>query len=375
MYSRIISYPKNKSFFLFGPRSTGKSCWVRAQFKAAAYVDLLEAEVCNRLLPNPQRLGEFIGDRELVVIDEVQKIPSLLDEVHRLIELKRLIFVLTGSSARKLKRSGINLLAGRALTKFMHPLSASELGNDFSLTRALRFGMLPPVYVEEDAKAFLQSYVRTYLKEEIELEGLTRNIGSFSRFLEQISFSQACPLNISQVSSDCAVARKTVEEYVKILEDLLLAYRVPVFARRAKRKLAAHPKFYLFDAGVFRAIRPAGPLDLPEEIEGAALETLLFQELLALNEYHALDYQISYWRTRTGLEVDFVLYGSRGLKAFEVKRSKKIRPSDLQALKAFKADYPESSVAFLYGGERELFMDGIQLLPLEHSLPRLAQLL
>ncbi|MEK7287600.1 MAG: AAA family ATPase, partial [Elusimicrobiota bacterium] len=287
MYPRLFKPPKEKSFFLFGPRGTGKSSWVQGYFKDAIYVDLLESDIYTELLASPQRLEVKIppGYKGWVVIDEVQKIPELLDEAHRLIEKRGIRFALTGSSARKLKRKGVNLLAGRALTLNLHPLTASELGNDFNVKRSLQHGQLPSAYAEANPEAYLKSYVKTYLREEVQQEGLTRNLGAFSRCLEAASFSQACVLNISSVARDCHVERKVVEDYFSILEDLLLAVRIPVFSKKAKRRLITHQKFYFFDAGVFRAVRPRGPLDSPQDIDGPSLETLVLQEIRALNDY------------------------------------------------------------------------------------------
>jgi len=294
MYSRLIKPPKDKSFFLFGPRGTGKTTWVKSNFTKALYLDLLEAELFNDLIANPQRLENFIPKNfnDWVIIDEVQRIPELLNEVHRLIEKNKYKFILTGSSARKIRRKGVNLLAGRALSCHLYPLTTGELGKDFDLSRSLAYGQLPCVYTEENPKAYLESYIKTYLEEEIRYEGLARNLGAFSRFLEAASFSQGSILNISSVARDCGVERKVVENYFTILEDLLIAYKVPVFSKRAKRRLAAHPKFYFFDAGIYRVLRPSGPLDLPEEIEGHAFETLFLQELLAINAYLEIGYNI-----------------------------------------------------------------------------------
>jgi predicted AAA+ superfamily ATPase len=326
MYSRLLTPPKQKSFFLFGPRGTGKTTWVKSTFTDSIYLDLLEAELFNELLANPQRLENHIprNSHAWIVIDEIQKIPELLDEVHRLIEKYKYKFVLTGSSARKLKRKGPNLLAGRALTCSFYPLTAAELGDHFDLNLSLQYGTLPSVYLEDDPKKYLESYVRTYLEEEIRQEGLTRNLGMFARFLEAASFSQGSVLNVSSVARESAVDRKVVENYFSILEDLSIAYQVPVFTKRAKRRLIAHSKFYFFDAGVYRAIRPKGPLDTPEEIDGAALETLFLQELMALNSLLDLGYSIHYWRTTDNREVDFVLYGEKGILAFEIKRTARI---------------------------------------------------
>lgn len=377
MYSRIIKYPDNKSFFLFGPRGTGKTTWVKQVFPNAVYLDLLESRLFNDLLADPQRLENFIPDnfKDWIIIDEVQKIPELLNEVHRLIEKNKYKFILTGSSARKLRRKGPNLLAGRALNYSMHPLAAIELGKDFNLNHSLMFGNLPSVYVESNPGDYLESYIKTYLQEEIQQEGLTRNLGVFSRFLEATSFSQGSILNISQVSRECAVERKTVENYFTILEDLLLAYRVPVFTKRAKRRLVLHPKFYFFDVGVYRTLRPMGPLDTPEEAGGISFESLFFQELVAMNDYLGLGYKIYYWKTSNNIEVDFVLYGDRGLKIFEVKRKGKITGSDLRGLKAFLNDYPSAKAYLIYGGERQMSDGSINILPLEYAIKNLEVIL
>ena len=266
------------------------------------------------------------------MVDEIQRAPELLNEIHRLIESRKLRFALTGSSARKLRRKGVNLLAGRALTRYMHPLTALELGKDFDLKRALSYGCLPLACTSDEPQDFLKSYVATYLREEVQQEGLARNIGAFSRFLEAASFSQGSVLNMTAVARECAVSVKVVEDYFSILEDLLIAVRLPVFSRRAKRRMVAHPKFYYFDAGVFQTIRPRGPLDAPEQIHGPALETLFLQQVRAVNDYKDLGYRLHYWRTSSGDEVDFVLYGDRGLRAFEVKMASSVRPDDLRSL-------------------------------------------
>ncbi|MBL7171179.1 MAG: ATP-binding protein [Candidatus Omnitrophica bacterium] len=377
MYSRLIKPPEAKSFFLFGPRGTGKTTWVKSTFKQAVYIDLLEAELFNDLLANPQRLENFIPKNfsDWVIIDEVQKIPQLLDEVHRLIEKYKYKFILTGSSARKLRREGPNLLGGRALTYWLHPFTVMELGEDFNLGHSLKFGQLPCTYTEADPKAYLESYVKTYLEEEVHQEGLTRNLAAFTRFLEAASFSQGSLLNISSVARECAVERKVVEDYFSILEDLLIAYRVPVFTKRAKRRLVTHPKFYYFDVGVYRTLRPMGPLDMPEEAEGAAFETLLFQELKAINDALDLGYTISYWRTSNDMEVDFVLYGNQGIRAFEVKRTGKVSKSMLSGLISFLKDYPMAKAYFIYGGERRLRHNDIEIVPMSNALKELPILL
>jgi predicted AAA+ superfamily ATPase len=377
MYSRLLSTPQGKSFFLFGPRGTGKTTWIKTQFPRAVYLDLLEAAIFNQLLANPGRLESFIPNkfRDWIVIDEVQRVPELLNEVHRLIERDKLKFVLTGSSARKLRQGGVNLLAGRALTNFFHPLTVKELGADFNLDRSLRFGHLPSACTETDPQRFLQSYVKTYLEEEIKQEGLTRNISAFARFLETASFSQGSVLNTSAVAREAAVERKVVENYFEILEDLLIAYRLPVFSKKAKRRLVRHRKFYFFDAGLYRALRPAGPLDQPEEIAGAALETLFFQELLAINDYYQLGYKMFYYQTAAGKEVDFILYGPRGIKAFEVKHSAKISGTVLKGLRFFGREYPQACCRLIYRGKRQLRIGTVDIIPAEMAFKNLASLL
>lgn len=299
-------------------------------------------------------------DAPQIVIDEVQKLPILLEVVHLLIEEKRgQQFILTGSSARKLRQSGVNLLGGRAAQKSLHPFMAAELGENFSMEHGLRYGMLPVVLAAHSPEDILGAYNSLYLREEVQMEGMVRNIGSFARFLESISFSHASVLNLAAIARDCGVNRKTVDGYLEVLEDLLLAFRLPVFTRRAKRRLAAHPKFYYFDTGVFRANRPAGPLDAPSEIDGAALEGLVAQHLRAWADYSDGDNRLYYWQTRSKVEVDFVEYGSGGLHAIEVKNSASIRPQDLRGLRSFGEDYPESRRVLLYRGEERLMKEGI----------------
>ncbi|PKM99138.1 MAG: ATPase [Elusimicrobia bacterium HGW-Elusimicrobia-2] len=373
MYSRLIKPPKGKSFFLFGPRGTGKTTWVKSIFPDAVYLDLLEAELFNDLLANPQRLKTFIPEKwkGWVVVDEIQRIPELLNEVHRLIENCRYKFVLTGSSPRKLRKKGINLLGGRALTYHMYPLTSVELGRDFNLQHSLKYGQLPCVYTEADSGRYLESYIKTYLEEEVFQEGLTRNLSRFARFLEAASFSQGSVLNITSVARDCAVERKVVENYFTILEDLLIAGRLPVFIRRAKRRLVNHPKFYFFDVGVYRTLRPMGPLDMPEQAEGIAFESLFYQELRAINEYLNLGYKIFYWRTSNNREVDFVMYGKKGIYAFEIKRTRRIAKSMLSGLKSFLKDYPSAKAYFVYGGNRYAREGRIQIYSFDNILKKL----
>jgi predicted AAA+ superfamily ATPase len=381
MYTRLLKRPLElgQSFFLFGPRGTGKTTWLREHFTAgnSVYIDLLDSNLYTELLARPHRLETLAGTNPSgwVVLDEVQRAPALLNEVHRLIEGRGLRFAMTGSSARSLRRKGVNLLAGRALTFHMHPLVAEELGDDFDLDQALRFGLLPSVAGHVAPGEYLKSYVQTYLREEVQQEGLTRSLGNFARFLETASFSQGAPINVAAIARESALDRKLVDSYFGILEDLMIGLRLPVFAKRATRRLVAHPKFYFFDTGVFRAIRPMGPLDSPEEAEGAGLETLCLQELRALNDALGLEYEFFYWRTSDGTEVDFVLYGPRGLLAFEVKRSSRYARSDLTGLRALKADYPMAQCYLFYGGEHDRQEEGVRILPLQQGFRALARIL
>lgn len=370
-----IFTPGEGHYFLLGPRGTGKTLWTTRHYPDALRIDLLDPETLRLFSARPERLIETVEARprgRQVIIDEIQKLPALLEVVHLLIERKTgRQFVLTGSSARKLRRHGVNLLGGRAAQKHLHPYLAAELGRRFKLATALRQGMLPLVWAADDATATLQAYNGLYLREEVQMEGLVRNTGSFARFLEAMSFSHAAVLNLSNVSRDCQVSRKTVEGYLEILEDLLLAFRLPVFTKRARRELAAHRKFYFFDAGVFRANRPAGPLDAPSELDGLALEGLVAQHLRAWCDYSSGNHTLHYWQTRSQVEVDFIVYGASGLYAVEVKNSTQVRPEDLRALRSFAEDYPQGRCFLLYRGKERLKRDGILCLPCEEFLTQL----
>ena len=368
---RAIPVPKGH-FFLLGPRGTGKTAWCQQQFKDALRIDLLNAATLREYSSQPERLIATVTanlDRKHVVIDEIQKLPQLLDAVHLLIERKTgQQFILTGSSARKLRRQGTNLLGGRAAQKHLHPYMASELGNRFDLQKALLHGLLPVVWGAPEPTEILQAYSGLYLREEVQMEGMVRNAGDFARFLETMSFAHASVLNLANIARESHIARKTVENYLQILEDLLLGFRLEVFTKRAKRELASHPKFYFFDTGIFRANRPRGPLDSAAELTGIALEGLVAQHLRAWCDYTKSTHQLHYWHTRTGAEVDFVVYGELGLFAVEVKNSNRIRPEDLRGLKAFAEDYPQSQRYFLYRGEERLLIDGVLCLPCDEFL-------
>lgn len=371
---RLLPIPKSH-FFLLGPRGTGKTVWCNAQFKSALRIDLLNAATLREYSSQPERLIASVSahaDKKQIVIDEIQKLPQLLDAVHLLIERKGgHQFVLTGSSARKLRRQGTNLLGGRAAQKHLHPYMACELGKRFDLQKALLQGLLPVVWAAQDPEEILQAYDGLYPREEVQMEGLVRNAGDFARFLETMSFSHASVLNLANVARESHINRKTVENYLQILEDLLLGFRLEVFTKRAKRGLAGHPKFYFFDTGIFRANRPRGPLDSPGELNGFALEGLVAQHLRAWCDYSRSTHQLHYWHTRTGVEVDFIVYGDAGLFAVEVKNSNRIRPEDLRGLKSFAADYPQSRRYFLYRGKDRMLVDDVLCLPCEEFLTTL----
>ena len=369
---RFLQIP-DQSCFLLGPRGTGKSTWLRRRLPDALYLDLLDPALHRSLSARPERLRELLAGspgKRTVVIDEIQRVPELLTVIHAILEEPSPPrFILTGSSARKLRRGGVDLLGGRAVHRTMHPFMASELP-EFDLDRALRIGMLPLVMDATDPADVLGAYANLYLDEEVRAEGLTRNVGAFTRFLEAISFSHGGQLNVSAVARECEVERKVVAGYVGILEDLLLAFRLPVFRKRARRATVTHEKIYLFDAGVFRSLRPRGPLDRPEEIDGQALEGLVAQHLRAWAAYSRQDVNLLYWRTRAGAEVDFIVYGESGLWAFEVKNHRKVHSTDLRALRAFRDDYPEAETAVLYRGPERLRIDEIWCLPVEDFLRR-----
>ena len=370
---RFFNLPED-SFFVFGPRGTGKSTWLKLEFPEAIWIDLLNPEELRLYSAYPERLREIISasQKKDIVIDEVQKIPELLNVVHSLIEKKQgWRFILTGSSSRKLKRAGVNLLAGRAVVRYLHPFIAAELGSMFDLDKALQYGLLPLIYLSNNPEDTLRSYIGLYLKEEVQTEGLVRNIGDFARFLEVISFSHGSILNITNIARECLVSRKLVEGYLSVLQDLLLCHLLPVFTRRAKREIIVHPKFYYFDAGVFRSLRMQGPLDSAAEITGITLEGLVLQHLVAWRDYKNLNCKIYYWRTRHGVEVDFIIYGEQIFYAIEVKNSKNINVQDIKGLETFGTDYPEAKLILLYRGDKKLRIRNVICVPVTDFLSNL----
>ncbi len=372
----LIRYfqPPKKSYFLFGPRGTGKSTWTKQFYQSAAILDLLAPDNYRIYKAAPERLNTFVQTHQknttTFIIDEVQKSPELLSVVHQLIECnKKYQFVLTGSSARKLKRSGVDLLGGRAQLKTMHPFMPSELGERFCLKTAMQLGLLPLIQDSVDPVGDLKAYITLYMKEEVQQEGLVRNIDQFARFLEAISFSQAAVINFSNIAQECSVSSKTIENYVGILEDLLLSFRLPVFTKKAKRRLATTPKFYYFDAGVYASIRPQGPMDDVSAMHGPVLETIVAQTLRAWIDYSTQDGKLFFWRSKSGLEVDFIVYGEIGFYAIEVKNTSRLHREDLNGLIEFKKDYPAAQCILLYHCKEKMRNDhGILCYPIESFL-------
>lgn len=361
-----------QSFFLFGPRGTGKSTLIRRRFPEAFYIDLLNATSLRQFLAFPETLLDVVRARpkeKVIIIDEIQRAPSLLSHVHILMEENpEWLFVLTGSSPRKLKKAGVDLLGGRALKKSLHPFMASELLADFNLEEALVYGLLPLRFGREDVQDILSSYVSVYLDEEVKAEGIVRNIEPFARFLEVMSFSHASILNISNIARECHLKRGTVQSWISIIEDLLIGFQIPVFTKRAQRQITSHPKFYYFDAGIYRALRPRSVIDRVSEMDGASLEGLVAQHLRAWIDYTTEPHSLTFWRTKSGVEVDFVLHGALGFWAIEVKNASTIHPHDLRSLTTFREDYPEAKGIFLYRGKDRLLKNNILCLPCEEFL-------
>ncbi len=368
---RFFQLP-HRSFFLFGPRGTGKSTLVKGVYTDAVVVDLLIPSLVRQYRARPEAFMDLVRantSSKTFIIDEVQKVPDLLSIVHKLIEEKQdWQFILTGSSARKLKQSGVDLLAGRAQLKHLHPFMAAEITQTFNIEKNLKLGMLPLILDSEEPEVDLKNYIALYMQEEVQIERLIRKVDEFSYFLEIISLSQASILNYANVARDCHISGKTVENYVSILEDLLLSFRLNVFTKRAKRNLSVHPKFYYFDAGVFQSIRPMGPLDAIQDISGLAFETLVAQHLRAWLDYSKQSGELYFWRTKSELEVDFIVYGEIGFYAFEAKNSVRIRSEDLRGLHEFKQDYPESKCALIYRGKERVMQHGILCIPAEEFL-------
>ena len=367
---RLLDLPRlleKRSHFLFGPRQTGKTSLVRHSLKEAKVYDLLDTSVFLVLSRNPGRISEELGPRDsIVVIDEIQRLPILLNEVHRLIESRGVRFLLTGSSARKLRRGGINLLGGRARIKNLHPLTWKELGDQFDLGRAMDRGLLPSIYFSDDPRADLLAYAGTYLQQEIIAEGTIRNVSAFSRFLKVAAHCNATIVNFTNVANDAQVARTTVYEYFEILKDTLVLYELPAWRKTKKRKPFASSKYYFFDVGVAGSLqgRAFGP-GTPEF--GEAFETYLMHELSSHADYVSGE-ALGYWRSKSGFEVDFILGDHT---AVEVKAKENVSPQDLRSLRALAEEKMLKRYLCVSLERRPRTVEGITVLPFKTFLEAL----
>jgi predicted AAA+ superfamily ATPase len=376
MYTRSLPTPKS-SFFLFGPRGTGKSTWIRERFEDALVLNLLETDRMLAYERDPTLFrAEVLAQPRgrWIVLDEVQRVPRLLDEVHFLMEEKGYRkFALTGSSARKLKRGAANLLAGRAVVRNLFPLTSAE--TDFSVPPAqlLRFGAMPLSVnaPDDDAREeFLRAYVTTYLSEEIKAEGLVRELGAFGRFLEVAALAAGQRTNVSEMARDASVARDTARGYFEVLVDTLIGSWLPAWRPRAKVKEVALPKFYWFDPGVLHAAAGGFDQPLPADWDGILLEHLVLHEIRSYLHYAGVKGSLGYWRTPSGSEVDFVWWRGREVVAIEVKHARDFRREHRKGIEALLAGVKARSV-IVYRGARELDVEGTRVLPLETFLRRL----
>jgi predicted AAA+ superfamily ATPase len=366
----------DSSFFLLGPRGTGKTTWIGQRFPRAIVYDLLRPDEHLRLSREPSAFGKECSERpegSWIVVDEVQRVPALLDEVQRLMTTRRLRFVLSGSSARKLKRGGANLLAGRAEIRNLFPFTLSELGFERKLDAALEHGMLPLAVESARPRAFLKAYVETYLREEVQAEALVRQIGSFARFLEVAARVNAQVVNVSGLARDAAVARPTVQDYFQILVDTLIATWIPAWRSKKPVKQVLHPKLYFFDCGVTRHLAGYGHLPVHPEERGFLFETQILNELRAHLHYSDLDYPVFYWRTREGVEVAFVVETARGLVAIEAKSVERWDSRFGAGVARLRSEHPKLRAAFgVYCGERALRDGDLRVLPWKKFLEELA---
>ncbi|MDO9028418.1 MAG: AAA family ATPase [Candidatus Roizmanbacteria bacterium] len=364
---RALSLPalmEKKSLFLLGPRQTGKTSLIRHTLKGARVYDLLDTSVFLALSQNPGRLAqELTPNDRFVVIDEIQRLPILLNEVHRLIEERRIRFLLTGSSARKLRRSGVNLLGGRARTKYLHPLTCRELGRHFGLFRAIERGLIPSIYFSDDPRADLQSYAGSYLQQEIVAEGATRNVPAFSRFLKVAALCNGTIVNFTNVANDAQVPRTTVYEYFEILKDTLVLHELPAWRNSIKRKPLVSSKYYFFDIGVAATLQ--GRVFVPGTPEfGEAFETYLFHELRSYSDYVSAE-PLSYWRSTSGFEVDFILGDHT---AIEVKAKENVSSQDLKSLRALAEEKKLQRYLCVSLEPRARTVEGITVLPYREFL-------
>jgi uncharacterized protein len=362
-----IALPPGQSAFLWGARKTGKSTYLKNRFPRSLVFDFLDTDLVLEFSKRPALLRERLQVQESsvlrqpIILDEVQKVPHILDEVHGMIENKKLQFILCGSSARKLKRGQANLLGGRAWRFEMFPLVSAELKN-IDLLRVLNHGLIPSHYLEDRYQKSLRAYSTDYLKEEVFAEGLTRNIPAFSRFFEAMGYSHGELTNFSNIARECGVDSKTVKEYYQILEDTLLGTMIAPFKRRQSRQVITQtPKFYLFDVGVAGALTNRHLTEERGELFGKAFEHFIFMELRAHRSLSELNYPINFWRTKSGLEADFVLGG--GQVAIEVKGSSRVERSELRPLSAFREEYKPRQIMVVCNERVERIHDGIRILP------------
>ncbi len=356
-----------KSHFLFGPRQTGKTFLVRHTLTGARLYDLLDSTVFLALSRDPGRIAQELAPRDrIVVIDEIQRLPGLLNEVHRLIEQRGIHFVLTGSSARKLRRGGVNLLGGRARTAYLHPLTWQELGDSFDLATVIARGSLPSIYFSDDPRADLDAYTGLYLQQEIVAEGLTRNVPAFSRFLHVAALCNARIVNFSNVANDAQVARTTVHEYFEILKDTLVVHELPAWRKSVRRKPIASSKYYFFDVGVVGALQGRQVRSGTPEF-GGALETWLLHELVSWRDYSGGG-SIAYWRSTSGFEVDFIIGDHT---AIELKATSHVSPNDLRSLKALAEEKAMKRLLLVSRDPVPSKVGAVTLLPLNHFLERL----
>lgn len=364
----VLAVLQNKSCFLFGPRQTGKSTLIRQQLATHRVYNLLDSPTLLALSREPERLRQALTPHEkIVVIDEIQKLPSLLNEVHLLIEERGIKFLLTGSSSRKLRQGGVNLLGGRARSRHLHPLTYKELGARFDLLNALNHGLIPSIYFSDAPDEDLAAYAGDYLKEEIAAEGLTRNIGAFSRFLEVAAMCNGQMLNYAKIASDAQVPRSTVCEYFSILKDTLIAHELPSWKKGIKRKAISTSKFYFFDTGVVRYLQHRRPVEPRSKEFGELFETYIFHELQSFADYTQCG-ELSYWRSTSDFEVDFILADQI---AIEVKAKSVISPRELTGLRALKEEGKLAHYILLSLDPIPRTIDGILLLPWSQFLDTL----
>ncbi len=375
MYARILQNP-NQSVFLFGPRGTGKSTWIRDRFPDAVVYDLLNTGESLRLNKDPQTLYRelaALAPETWVIIDEVQKAPALLDEVHRLIEDRQLRFVLSGSSARKLRRGGTNLLAGRAITTALFPLVSAEVGGKLDLAKSLVFGTLPMAFDARDPQAYLRTYAETYLDQEIRAEALSRNIGAFSRFLEIAARQNGQMTNASAIARDAGISRHTVQSHFEILIDTLIGYWLPAWKRKPGTRRVQQSKFFFFDCGVARALSGRLPYPPTAEELGPLLETFILHELRAYLSYSGRHYALCFWRTYDGTEVDVLCETADGFVAIEIKAGARWEKRFNRGLHRVREELGARRTRCygLYLGERAALWDDVRVMPVLDFLKQL----